>query len=124
MVVNECPTPTEVSHRFAEAINASDLQSALACWSPDGVIVAQGEPQIRGHDALTERFAGLIAAGAQLQISVSDEVRTEQGAMATTRMNMTVPTKGEPAAIELAGVVMYVPGPNGLQILIDRLTAQ
>lgn len=123
-MVDECRTPTEVSHRFAEAINAGDLESALAYWSLEGVIVTQGEPQVRGHAALAECFAGLVAVGAQLQISVSEEVRTEHGAMATTRMKMTVPTKREPTVIELAGVVMYVPGPNGLQILIDRLTAR
>jgi hypothetical protein len=34
-VVDERRTPSEVSHRFADAINAGDLESALACWSPE-----------------------------------------------------------------------------------------
>ena len=73
IVVDERRTPSEVSHRFAEAINAGDLESALACWSPAGVLVAH-ELQVRGHAALGERFRELIAIGAQLEIAVSDEV--------------------------------------------------
>ena len=124
VVVEECRTPAEVSHRFAEAINAGDLDGALECWSPAAVIATPDGPEVRGHAALTERFRWLIAGGAQLQISVSDEVCTELGATATTRMTMTVRTNDKPTVIEAAAVVAYVPGPSGLQILIDHLTTQ
>ena len=120
-MVEECRTPAEVSDRFADAINAGDLEGALECWSPAAVIATPGDSEVRGRDALTERFRGLIAVGAQLKISISDEVCTEFGAMATTRMTMTVPTNDGPAVIEVAAVVAYVPGPRGLQILIDHL---
>jgi ketosteroid isomerase-like protein len=124
IVVHERGTPSEVSHRFADAINAGDVESALACWSPAGVLAAADEPQVRGHAALGQRFRELIAIGAQLEIAVSDEVCTEHGAMATTEMKMTIPTDGRAAVLEIAAVVLYVPGPGGLQILIDRLTRQ
>ncbi len=120
-MVEECRTPAEVSHRFAEAINVGDLEGALECWSPAAVIATPDGSEVRGHPALTERFSGLIAVGAQLQISVSDEVCTELGATATTRMTMTVRTKDKTRVIEVAAVVAYVPGPSGLQILIDHL---
>jgi ketosteroid isomerase-like protein len=123
-VVDERRTPSEVSRRFADAINAGDLESALACWSPDGVLVAPHEPQVRGHPALGERFRELIAIGAQLEIAVSDEVCTEHGAMATTEMKLTIPNDGRAALVEITAVVLYVPRPGGLQILIDRLTGQ
>jgi ketosteroid isomerase-like protein len=123
-VADERRTPSEVSHRFAEAINAGDLDGALACWSPSGVLVAQQEPQVRGHAELAERFRGLIALGAQLEIRVSDEICTEHGAMATTAMKMTVPTDGGTTVIEITATVLYVPGRGGLQILIDRLAGR
>jgi ketosteroid isomerase-like protein len=121
-VVEERRTPTEVSHRFAEAINAGDLEGALACWSPAGVIVAPDGSEVRGHSALAERFRALISIGAQLQISVSDEVRTELGASAATQMTMTTPANDEPTVTEIAAAVVYAPGSGGLQILIDRLS--
>jgi ketosteroid isomerase-like protein len=120
-VVEERRTPTEVSHRFAEAINAGDLEGALACWSPAGVIVAPDGSEVRGHNALAERFRELIAVRAQLQISVSDEVCTELGATAATRMTMTIPANDEPTVTEIAAAVAYAPGSGGLQILIDCL---
>jgi ketosteroid isomerase-like protein len=114
-------TPTEVSNGFAEAINAGDLEGALACWSPVAVIAAEDGSHVRGHAALRERFRQLIAIGAQLQIAVSDEVCTELGATATTRMTMTLRANDEPSVIEVAAAVAYVPGQGGLQILIDHL---
>lgn len=119
--MEERRTPAEVSRRFADAINAGDLEGALECWSPAGVIATPGGSEVRGRAALTERFRGLIDVGAQLEISISDEVCTEFGAMATTRMTMTVHRNDGPAVIEVAAVVAYVPGPRGLQILIDHL---
>jgi ketosteroid isomerase-like protein len=121
VLIEKRRTPAEVSHRFAEAINARDLEGALECWSPDAVIVSSDGSEVRGHDALAERFRQLIAVRTRLDISVSDEVCTELGASATTRMKMTVPTGDGPTAIEVAGVVVYVPGPGGLQIFIDQL---
>jgi ketosteroid isomerase-like protein len=123
-VVDERRTPSEVSHRFAEAINAGDLRKALTCWSPAGVLVEPEGHHVRGHPQLAERFQGLITIGAQLKISVSDEVCTEHGAMATTEMQMTIPGDGREAVVEIKAVVLYVPGAGGLQILIDRLTAR
>jgi ketosteroid isomerase-like protein len=120
-LVNARRTPAEVSHRFAEAINAGDLEGALACWSPAAVIAGDDGSHIRGHAALRERFRALIAVGAQLQIAVSDEVCTELGATAFTQMTMTVWDKGEPSVVEGAAAVAYVPGQGGLQILIDHL---
>lgn len=114
-------TPADVSHRFAEAINARDLQGALACWSPAAVIASPDGSEIRGHAALTERFRQLIAVGARLQISVFDQICTELGATAETRMTMTVSANDAPTVIKTTAVVMYVPGPSGLQILIDHL---
>jgi ketosteroid isomerase-like protein len=122
-VVDAAWTPAEVSQRFAHAINSADLEAALACWSPAAVIAAPGS-EVRGHAALRERFEGLIAAGAQLQISVSDEVSTELGATARTRMRMTVSSQQKPIVVEVAAVVAYVPGPAGLQILIDHLSPE
>ena len=118
---NDHRTPAEVSHRFAEAINAGDLESALACWSPAAVIAAPGGSEVRGHAALTERFRALIAAGAQLQIVVLEEICSELGATAATRMTMTVPTNDEPTVTTVAADVTYVPGAGGLQILIDHI---
>jgi ketosteroid isomerase-like protein len=120
-VVEERRTPTEVSHRFAQAINAGDLDGALACWSPVGVIVAPDRSEVRGHNALAERFRELIAIGAQMQISVTDEVCTELGATAATRMTMTITANDEPTVTEISATVVYAPGSGGLQILIDRL---
>jgi SnoaL-like domain len=121
-VAREHRTPAEVSHRFADAINAGDLESALACWSPAGVIAAPDGSEVRGHASLAERFGELIALGAKLQISVSDEIPTELGATASTQMTMTVGPNAQPTVIDLVGIVTYVRGPSGLKILIDQLS--
>jgi ketosteroid isomerase-like protein len=120
-MIEERRTPSEVSDRFAEAINAGDLEAALVCWSSAAVIVSPDGSEVRGHVALAERFRGLIAVEARLQISVSKEVCTELGATARTRMMMRVSADDKPTVVEVTAAVAYVPGPGGLQILIDHL---
>jgi ketosteroid isomerase-like protein len=122
--VQEPQAPAEVSHRFAEAISAGDVDGALACWSPAAVIVADDGSEVRGRETLAERFRGLVAVGARMEVSVSDQVCTELGAIATTRMTLAVRAGREQTVIQAAGVVVYVPAPSGLQILIDRLRPQ
>jgi ketosteroid isomerase-like protein len=117
----ERSAPGRASRLFAEAINAGDLDGALARWSPAGVIVAPDGSETRGHAALSERFAQLIASKARLEIRVCEEVCTALGATARTRMTMIVPSAAGTTAIEVEGQVVYVPGSDGLQILIDRL---
>lgn len=114
-------TPSEVSLRFADAINAGDLDAALACWSTVGVIASPDGPEVRGREALAALFASLVHAGARMSIAVADEVCTALGATATTRLRMTTASPDWPPSIEATAVVVYVPGPHGLQILIDRL---
>lgn len=114
---SERQTPTEVSRCFAEAINAGDLNGAIACWSTAAVTVEPDGSEVRGHAEIKDRFRLLISVGAQLQISVSDEISSERGATATTRMTMTVPT-GDELTVSIVGsaVVTYAPGPGDLQI--------
>lgn len=120
-MAEERSRPGQVSRLFAEAINAGDLDGALSLWSPAAVIVAPDGSETRGHAALSERFGQLIANRTHLEIDVCEETCTALGATAKTRMTMTVPTTDETAAIQTEGRVVYVPGPGGLQILIDRL---
>jgi ketosteroid isomerase-like protein len=123
-MVEQRSRPADVSHRFAEAINAGDLDGALECWSAAAVIAAADGSEVRGHTALAQRFRQLIAMGAHLQISVSNEICTELGATARTRMTMTLAGNDGPAVIEVSAVVAYVSAPTGLQILIDQLIPQ
>jgi ketosteroid isomerase-like protein len=112
-------TPAQTSLRFAQAINEGDLAGALACWSPDAVIVSETVEEARGHQALRERFGQLIDTGARVEIVVSDEICTELAATANTQMTLTLPGGSDP--LRLKGAVVYVPGVDGWQILIDRL---
>ena len=114
-------TPSQVSGLFAEAISAGDLEGALSLWSPAAVIVAPDGSEVRGHAALAERFGQLIASGTRLEIRVDEEICTALGAMAKTRMTMAVPAADGATVVEAEGRVVYVPGPGGLEILIDRL---
>lgn len=120
-MTEERVTPSQVSGLFAEAISAGDLEAALSLWSSAAVIVAPDGSEVRGHVALAERFSQLIASGTRLEIAVEEEICTELGATAKTRMTMTVPAPDGETMMEAKGQVFYVPGPGGLQILIDRL---
>lgn len=120
-MAEERVTPSQVSGLFAKAISAGDLEAAMSLWSPDAVIVSPDGSEVRGHAALSEHFSQLIASRTHLEIHVDDEVCTALGATAKTRMTMTVPAADGETVIEVEGQVVYVPGPGGLQILIDRL---
>lgn len=120
-MAEERGTLGQVSGLFAEAINASDLDGALSLWSPAAVIVAVDGSETCGHAALSERFSQLIANGTRLEIRVCEEICTALGATAKTRMTMTTPAADGSTVIGAEGQVVYVPGPGGLQILIDRL---
>lgn len=115
----ETGAPAQTSLRFAQAINEGDLAGALACWSPDAVIVTESGEEARGHEVLGERFGQMIGVGARVEIVVSDEICTELAATANTHMTLALP--GGPDPVRLKGAVVYVPTVDGWQILIDRL---
>lgn len=114
-------TPTEVSQRFAEAITDGDLDAALGCWSPVAVLASPDGTEVRGRYALAALFQVAIDAGSRMEISVSDEVSTDLGAIATTHMKTTLGAGDDAVVAESTAVVVYVPGAAGLQILIDRI---
>ncbi len=53
---------TDVVRRYFEALAARDLDTAAACWRPDGVDRFVGEQTLTGPDQVREYFAGLFAA--------------------------------------------------------------
>ena len=112
--------PRDVSLAFAAAVSGGDVDAATALWHADAVMVGTDGATVRGRDALRERFAQLVAAGAQIDIAVDEVV--EQGDVALGRTTMTMAFGG--ASVTFAGSVVYVRAEDGWRIAIDRVVAQ
>jgi ketosteroid isomerase-like protein len=111
-------SPGETSRDFAAAINAGNIEAALACWAPDAALVAPDGTIVCG-EMLRRRFEQLIAGNLALAIHLSNEIEVGGIAMAITRMTMTSPD-GQPP-IEVHATVVYRRVGDRWRLAIDRI---
>jgi ketosteroid isomerase-like protein len=75
--------PADVDRLFAEALSAGDLEGALAMYEPDAVYQSEPDEPARGHAAIREELAALIALDCTLDCYRIDVV--ENGDLAVLR---------------------------------------
>lgn len=68
---------TEVGRRYFAAINAHDVEQALACWHPDGEEIISGQP-IALPDGYRAYFSEIFEAIPDLRLEPLDEIVTGQ----------------------------------------------
>jgi uncharacterized protein (TIGR02246 family) len=51
-----------VAEALRRAVNDSDVNSIVACWAPDGIMLPPHHPAVHGRDAIGEYFSRVFAA--------------------------------------------------------------
>jgi uncharacterized protein (TIGR02246 family) len=93
-------TPIETVNQFTDAMNRGDLESALALYEPDAVLVAQPGKQARGTDELRAALGAFIALKPTVQTQAQDAVEVGDIALYVSRWTLqgTDPA-GQPVTI-------------------------
>jgi len=63
-------TPRLACAALCKALNAADLEAAIACFSPNGCLVWEDGTLAQGEGAVRERLSELIARAARVQIEL------------------------------------------------------
>ncbi|HEX5939230.1 MAG TPA: nuclear transport factor 2 family protein, partial [Dehalococcoidia bacterium] len=63
-------SPKEVDDLFAQAMNAGDLEGALALFEDEGSFATQQGEVVSGKDALREALGGFFAMQPQLDLQI------------------------------------------------------
>src|SRR5690348_4143332 len=67
------PMPTtQIARRYFEALNAHDLDAAVACWTPGGVDRFVGQQELTAPDGVREYFRSLFDAFPDMSLEVLD----------------------------------------------------
>ena len=53
--------PNDLARLFIERANAGDLEGLVVLFEPDAVIALPGGGSARGHDAIRDKYAGVLA---------------------------------------------------------------
>jgi uncharacterized protein (TIGR02246 family) len=69
-------TPEECDERFAQYMNAGDLDGLASLYEPGGVLVQPDRSVAVGPAAIRESFVGLIAAKPRITMRVVRSLRT------------------------------------------------
>jgi ketosteroid isomerase-like protein len=82
------PSPDEAARTFVAALNSSDLDTALAQWSEDAVLLpaGAGSSPVEGKPAIRGVLAALIEAATEMQIVTSRTYIAGQSAVRTGRL--------------------------------------
>jgi len=104
-------TPEEISEAFAAAINAGDIEAALALWSEDAAIVGPDGAMVRGREAVEGVLQTLIGNGASVHIELTGLYAAGDAALATGTLRMSVPGH-EPYQGD-SSIVLYARGADG-----------
>lgn len=76
----ESAAAAEVEVRYVRAVNEGDLDAVVRLHAPDARVVSAGSPTVRGHAAIREHFARLLAAPGIEVSATSEAVRVSADA--------------------------------------------
>jgi uncharacterized protein (TIGR02246 family) len=93
--------PEEVDELFTKAMNAGDLEAALALWADDGSFVDEQGEVISGKEALRSTLAGFFALQPQLDLRVKKVIGA--GDIAVTMGTWSMRATGPDGPVEMSG---------------------
>jgi uncharacterized protein (TIGR02246 family) len=117
--VNIFPTvspdsPAALSAAFATAINARDIEAALALWIEDAAILRPDGQAVRGREAIGEALHALVDSGASVEVDVAELYAAGDVAVAVGTLTIKgTDAKGASYAQRSQSVVIYSRGADG-----------
>jgi uncharacterized protein (TIGR02246 family) len=82
-------TPRLACEALARAINARDLEAALACFAPGAALVGSDGNAAQGEAAIRSRLSGLVSVAARVEIELSGVLIASDTALAHERWTIS-----------------------------------
>lgn len=79
-----------VDEAWLKGMKANDIEAIVACYAPDAVLWLPGAPEARGTKAIRDTYAGLIAAYAVADVSITNPVYQTSGDLSTAWGSFTM----------------------------------
>jgi uncharacterized protein (TIGR02246 family) len=113
-------SPAEVSDAFVQAVNAADLESAIALYREDAVLLAPDGSQARGAGAIRGLLQNLISMRVQMTTRVTSVIVTDDFAVASEDWTMRLDTGGDDDTEQHGrSIVCFANGEDGWRFVID-----
>ncbi len=114
-------SPSVLSRDFAAAINARDVDAALALWIEDAAILSPDGQEVRGLQEIAAALHALVDNGASVEVQVSDLYTAGDVAMALGTLTLTgSDADGNAYSQQSQSVVVYTRGSDGAwRVAID-----
>ncbi len=107
-------SPAALSSAFATAINARDVEGALALWIEDAAILRPDGQAVRGREAIGAALHALVDNGASIEIEVTELHAAGDVAMALGTLTLSgSDAEGNTYSQQSQSVVIYTRGNDG-----------
>ena len=95
-------TPADVDHQLIAAINAGDVDAAVAYYEPGAVLVSERGMTVTGTDAIREVLSGFLAIKPKMTIEVPLVIESGEMALLHSKWT-TVGTDADGNQVDFAG---------------------
>ncbi|MBA3807676.1 MAG: SgcJ/EcaC family oxidoreductase [Solirubrobacterales bacterium] len=114
-------SPAALSAAFAAAVNARDIDAALALWIEDAAIVSPDGQSIRGREAIGAALHALVENDASVEIDVAELYAAGDVALAVGSLTINgADAEGTPYSQQSQSLVIYARGADGAwRVAID-----
>jgi uncharacterized protein (TIGR02246 family) len=107
-------SPEELSAAFAAAIEARDVDGALALWEADAALIQADGEAVRGREAIEPALRALVENGIALEIDLARAFTAGDVAVGVGTLTMRGNGHdGEPFEQRSDSIVIYRRGPDG-----------
>lgn len=112
-------TPEQCDELLIAALNAGDVDAALALYEPEATFVPERGKSETGKDAIRTIMEGFVALNPSLSLEVLDVTQSGDVALLRSRWNLTgTDPEGNPVEITGNGIEVARRQPNGEWLLI------
>jgi uncharacterized protein (TIGR02246 family) len=107
-------SPEELDRRFADALNAGDLDALVTLYEPGATLTPSPGTTVSGHAAIREALAGFLAGKPRMTLTPRVLAQSGDLALVTARwqLAMTGP-EGKPADLSGQSVEVMRRQPDG-----------
>jgi uncharacterized protein (TIGR02246 family) len=107
-------SPAALSAAFAAAINARDVEGALALWIEDAAILRPDGETVRGREAIGAALHALVDNGVSVEVDVAELYAAGDVALAVGTLTINgTDGDGRPYSQRSQSVVIYTRGSDG-----------
>jgi uncharacterized protein (TIGR02246 family) len=114
--------PEDIHQQFAEAVNNGDVETLVALFEPDAIVIEQTGERTEGADQIRVHLEHLVALHPVMRIEASRVYRAGDLALLSSRWTATATTpNGQPVEMEFHGSELARQQPDGSwRLLLDN----